>query len=170
MGSEYCLRFSKAVAPVALLHECRIDRAGQRLFESFPIAWETVSTRAAARNEDVCLGGGVFQRERTNAAHLVQSLRSIVSPDLVGRSFSTFPQFKDECSSGWGVIPAPVNKPVQVERAGDVRDICVVTNEDHSAVPQFPQGSWNLLASHRLLQCVRDMSQRVRCLRSCQIR
>jgi hypothetical protein len=36
MGSEYCLRFSEAVALVALLHKCRINRLGQRLFES---AW-----------------------------------------------------------------------------------------------------------------------------------
>src|SRR5271156_5447046 len=99
MRSEYYLRFSKAVAPVALLDKCRIDRPGQRLFESFPIAWETVSARAAARNEDICPGRGIFQRERSNAAHLLQSLRRIVSPDLVGRSFSAFPQFKDERSS-----------------------------------------------------------------------
>src|ERR1700727_3129188 len=127
MRSESSLRFREAVAPTALLHKRRINRPGQGLFESFPIAWETVSTRAAARNEDICLGRGIFQRERTGAAHLAQSLRSIVSPDLVGRSFGTFPQFKDECSSGWGVIPAPIDKPVQVERAGDVRQVCVVT-------------------------------------------
>src|ERR1700733_1183238 len=170
MRSESSLRFSESVAPTALLHKRRINRPGQGLFESFPIAWETVSTHAAARNEDICLGRGIFQRECTSAAHLLKSLRSVVSPDLVGRSFSGFPQFKNQCSSGWGVIPAPVDKPVQVERAGNVRDICVVTNEDYSAIPQFPQGSWNFLASHGLLQCVRDMSQRVRGLRSCQIR